>query len=65
MNGRLGFKVMNGLLQTAILGSLLLTSVRAAEPIRVLIVDGQNNHNWKATTPHPEGFPAEKWAIYR
>ncbi|MCX7664572.1 MAG: ThuA domain-containing protein [Gemmataceae bacterium] len=23
----------------------------AAEPIRVLIVDGQNNHNWKATTP--------------
>lgn len=23
----------------------------AADPIRVLIVDGQNNHNWKATTP--------------
>lgn len=23
----------------------------AAEPIRVLIVDGQNNHDWKSTTP--------------
>lgn len=23
----------------------------AADPIKVLIVDGQNNHNWKATTP--------------
>lgn len=23
----------------------------AADPIRVLLVDGQNNHNWKATTP--------------
>ena len=20
-------------------------------PIRVLLIDGQNNHNWKATTP--------------
>jgi uncharacterized protein len=25
--------------------------VAAAEPIRVLIIDGQNNHNWKSTTP--------------
>jgi type 1 glutamine amidotransferase len=23
----------------------------AADPIKVLIIDGQNNHNWKATTP--------------
>ena len=23
----------------------------AATPIRALIVDGQNNHDWKATTP--------------
>src|SRR5262245_54985929 len=22
-----------------------------AEPLKVLIVDGQNNHNWQATTP--------------
>jgi type 1 glutamine amidotransferase len=26
-------------------------SARAAEKVRVLIVDGQNNHNWKAMTP--------------
>ena len=32
--------------------SLLANSiVSAAEPVRVLIVDGQNNHNWKGTTP--------------
>src|SRR5687767_7912838 len=23
----------------------------AADPMKVLIVDGQNNHNWRATTP--------------
>lgn len=28
----------------------------AAEPLRVLIVDGQNNHNWKATTPILKDF---------
>ncbi len=28
----------------------------AAEPVRVLIVDGQNNHNWKATTPILKDF---------
>ncbi len=26
-------------------------SVSAADPIKVLIIDGQNNHNWRATTP--------------
>jgi type 1 glutamine amidotransferase len=26
-------------------------SVPAAEKLRLLIIDGQNNHNWKATTP--------------
>ncbi len=25
---------------------------QAAEPIRVLIVDGQNNHDWQRTTPY-------------
>lgn len=31
---------------------LLLAGVTFAEPsIKVLIIDGQNNHNWKATTP--------------
>ncbi len=27
------------------------TAVMAAEPMKALIVDGQNNHNWKETTP--------------
>lgn len=30
---------------------LALAVLPAAEPIKVLIVDGQNNHNWKVTTP--------------
>lgn len=25
--------------------------IRAAEPLRALIIDGQNNHDWKSTTP--------------
>jgi uncharacterized protein len=29
----------------------LAAPLPAAEPIKVLIVDGQNNHNWRATTP--------------
>jgi uncharacterized protein len=28
-----------------------VTPLLAAEPIKVLIIDGQNNHNWQATTP--------------
>ena len=27
------------------------TSICAAEPLRALIIDGQNNHDWKKTTP--------------
>ena len=30
---------------------LLASAVLAASPIRALIVDGQNNHDWKHTTP--------------
>ena len=30
---------------------LILASFVHAKPIRVLLLDGQNNHNWKATTP--------------
>jgi type 1 glutamine amidotransferase len=30
---------------------LFLTAAAAAEPIKVLIVDGQNNHAWRTTTP--------------
>ena len=37
--------------------SLFVSStVSAAEPVRVLIVDGQNNHNWKGTTPILKDF---------
>jgi hypothetical protein len=28
-----------------------LTHLQAAEPLKVLIVDGQNNHKWDITTP--------------
>jgi type 1 glutamine amidotransferase len=36
----------------AALATLTLAStLPAADPIKVLIVDGQNNHNWRATTP--------------
>lgn len=28
-----------------------ITSLQAAEPLKVLIVDGQNNHKWEITTP--------------
>ena len=31
---------------------LVAASVSYAEPIKALVVDGQNNHNWKETTPH-------------
>jgi len=32
-------------------GMLLLASVAVAAPLKVLIVDGQNNHAWRETTP--------------
>ena len=35
----------------ALLAGGLLAPAHAAEKIKVLIVDGQNNHNWQATTP--------------
>ena len=31
--------------------SLLVPSLFGASPIRILIVDGQNNHDWRQTTP--------------
>ena len=37
-------------------GVLISKNAVAADPIRVLIVDGQNNHNWKATTPILKDF---------
>src|ERR1035441_6946263 len=31
--------------------ALITATVASAAPIRILIVDGQNNHAWKETTP--------------
>ncbi|OWK47114.1 ThuA domain-containing protein [Fimbriiglobus ruber] len=40
------------LLSTAIAVAALATTAFAADPkIRVVVVDGQNNHDWKSTTP--------------
>ena len=38
-------------LLSVLLAGLVASIAGAADPIKVLIVDGQNNHNWKATTP--------------
>jgi len=41
---------MNRLL-SALTALVIAGPLAAADPIKVLIVDGQNNHNWRATTP--------------
>jgi uncharacterized protein len=38
-------------LLSAALALALAAPLAAADPIKVLIVDGQNNHNWRGTTP--------------
>ncbi|MDP6525417.1 MAG: ThuA domain-containing protein [Kiritimatiellia bacterium] len=48
---------MKNSLLTLLFLSILLTSTgtaRSADKIRVLILTGKNNHNWKATTPFME-----------
>jgi hypothetical protein len=42
------FKRLGGLALAAL---LLPAAAGAEEKIRVILIDGQNNHNWKATTP--------------
>jgi uncharacterized protein len=42
---------MNRVLSLLLLAAFA-TAIRAEEKIRVLIVDGQNNHAWQQTTPH-------------
>lgn len=37
---------------TAVLAALFVAAALHAAPIRVLIVDGQNNHDYRSTTPH-------------
>lgn len=34
-----------------VVANLTCRPASAAEPLQVLLIDGQNNHNWKATTP--------------
>ena len=41
---------------TLVVVSLLADSTIAAEKLKLLIVDGQNNHNWRATTPVMKTF---------
>ena len=38
-------------LYPAIAAMLVAPAIFAADPIRALIVDGQNNHAWQETTP--------------
>ena len=41
---------MKAILQFLALSFLVSGSLQAMKPIRVLIVDGRNNHNWQITT---------------
>ena len=45
------WKNMKTSLVIIIAGLLVGAGVSAAEPVRVLILTGQNNHNWKVSTP--------------
>ncbi len=38
-----------------------LTAARAATPARALIIDGQNNHDWKHTTPVLKKILEDTW----
>src|SRR6185312_16207181 len=46
-----GRAAVMGLLTGWALSSALVAPASAAEKLRLLIVDGQNNHAWKAMTP--------------
>jgi hypothetical protein len=35
-----------------LLGLAVIPGASAEDKVRVVIIDGQNNHNWRATTPH-------------
>jgi hypothetical protein len=42
---------------------VLISQAFAAPHIHALIIDGQNNHNWKSTTPVPEKILLD-WTAY-
>jgi len=48
---RLTSPLFLGMMMLGFVGSSFSTAAEAAEKLSVLILDGQNNHNWKATTP--------------
>src|SRR6266404_9716895 len=56
MRTRLGLATWLGALAIAACTSFPALAVsnkdQAEKKIKVLIIDGQNNHDWKATTPH-------------
>jgi len=56
---------MVGLYLAAVWNSSAAIAAEPAGKIRVLIVDGQNNHNWRETTPHIQGLLEEcgKFAV--
>ncbi len=39
-------------LASVLIALLSLSTARAAAPLKALILDGQNNHDWKSSTPH-------------
>ncbi|MFQ5731691.1 MAG: ThuA domain-containing protein [Planctomycetaceae bacterium] len=45
-----------GLGMSLISGLLAADTLAADKKLKLLIIDGQNNHNWKATTPVLKGF---------
>ena len=44
------------LLAIAALAALFVARTTTADTIKVLIIDGQNNHNWDRTTPYMQSF---------
>jgi uncharacterized protein len=49
---RLGARGMTrAFVRAAVAAAICVTWCPAADPIRTLIIDGQNNHDWKSTTP--------------
>jgi type 1 glutamine amidotransferase len=45
------FRVLASIVCLALFAACIATPAAAADKLKALIVDGQNNHNWKSTTP--------------
>jgi len=44
------------LLTVLVISMGFVGKIQAAEKLKLLVIDGQNNHNWKSTTPILKGF---------